>query len=121
MSSTGTLLLVLLVYVCAAAFAYRRSIAAVRQTFWTDLRTTPLASVGRLALTVGLIAAGGVMVLAGSALVFDSGNVPYGVPIDGPEFIRLLKDVVPGIISVVLGFLVLASSVRLSGRGLRHG
>ena len=62
------------------------------------------------------------LVLAGSALIFDSGNIQHAVPIDGREFVQLLKDVVPGMISVVVGFLVLEVSGRLNnGRGLRHG
>ena len=122
MSTTGTLLLVLVVYLFAAAYAYRRTFTALRQTTWADLRTTPVAALGRLALTVLMIAAGGVMVLAGSALIFDSGNIQHAVPIDGREFVQLLKDVVPGMISVVVGFLVLEASGRLNnGRGLRHG
>jgi hypothetical protein len=71
---------------------------------------------------VAFVILGGLMVLAGSGLVFDSGNLAHGLPISSHEFVLLMKDVIPGMISIVLGFLLLEMSNRtLGGKGLRHG
>lgn len=132
MSSTTTLLLALLIYLGAAAYAYRSAYFA-----WRDKRTsghTTPASVlqtaepltdNPLLRAIGIVlfvVMGGVMVLAGTALVLDSGNISHSIPYTEHEFMQLMKDVIPGMISIVVGFLLLETTNRtLGGKGLRHG
>lgn len=132
MSTTTTLLVALLIYVGAAAYAYRSAYFGWRER--RGPRHTTLADVPHVAEPVTnnplmraigivlLVVLGGVMVLAGTALVLDSGNVSHGLPYTGHEFVQLMKDTIPGMISVVVGFLLLEATNRtLGGKGIRHG
>ena len=132
MSTTTTLLVALLIYVGAAAYAYRSAFYAWRERrasgyripapvphFGAPVTNNPLLRVVGILLFVVL---GGVMVLAGTALVLDSGNVSHGLPYTGHEFVQVMKDMVPGMISIVVGFLLLETTNRtLGGRAIRHG
>lgn len=132
MDSTGTLLLVLLIYLGAAAYAYRDAFFALRRKQSpTHESQSPVSesndsATGRPAWSAigifALVAIGGVMVMAGTSLVVESGSLPYNVPLSSHELFQLLKDVIPGLISIILGFVLLEYSNRTwGGRGLRHG
>ena len=125
MSSTMTLIVALGVYTLVAAYLYRhplREYLRRKRGLEPSGEHPPFGPAPRLLATVLLFALGGVMVLAGTALVFDSGNIRHSVPIDSHEFVQLLKDVIPGMLSIVVGFLLLESTLRIQGgRGLRPG
>ena len=117
MTSFGALLLVLVVYLGAAAFAYREAFLErfARHGPPTEVRQASVSETGqpwRLAASITLIGIGGVMVLAGVSLVLDTGNLTHPLPLSAREFGQLLKDIVPGMVSVVVGFLLLEASGR---------
>ena len=124
MSISLSLILVLAIYVGASLVVHRRTLRDYWFTHHELRDETAAASTftwGILSVLV-LLALGGVMVLAGAALVFESGNLNPPMPVTSSEMLGLLRDVIPGLLSIIVGFLLLEASNRTQrGAGPRHG